>query len=174
METLDLKVVAKPPRRRFRLGIRGLLGIILLVGLALGWFSWQDRLARRQTALLQELKQVNVHVNNPYPTRLCWFAMKILGKDSRATQDLLARWLDPGWMLTPRGFNAGMLTDSQVAGVVDRISQFGNVKEVRFDQPPNKGLRLFYVENVPYERLGAAKSAVTVTDHSTSSLGETR
>jgi hypothetical protein len=158
---------AKKPKRRFRVGIRGLLVIVLVVGSGLGWFARQDRLARLQTARLVELRSMGVVVNEPYPTTFCWIAMRFFG-DSRRTEDKLSRWLDPGWFTRPRGFNAGSLPEDKVGPVVERIGQFGGeVKEVRFKGWGTPELCLFYLDQVPYDRLGVPRKDVAVIDRPT-------
>ena len=109
---------------------------------------------------------MGVLVNEIEPTifgRVAERSLRLMNTHEAINQP--ARWFDPGWIGSPRGFNAGMLPDDRVAAVVERIGQFGKVIEVRFDRPPLVGLRLFYIDRVPYDRLGVPRAAVTITEH---------
>ena len=156
----QLTEVKAGPRRRSRLGVRGLMAVVLMAGVALACFARQDRLASDRTARIAELRRMGVLVNDFEPTFVGLLAMRVFG--SLSSEDVLRpnRWLGPGWYVLPRGFNAGMLPDDRVAEVAERIGHFGKVIEVRFDRPPLTGLRLFYIDRVPYDRLGVPRDAV--------------
>ena len=166
MDDLKIQAFATKPKKRIRFGLRGLIGVILLVGLALGWFARQDRLARLQTARLAELQRMGVLVNDFRPTTVCLIAMRFFGGESNKTKDKLVRWLDPGWFDRPKGFNAGYLPDDKVGPVVERVGRFGDVvKEVRFKGWGSPELCLLYIDRVPFDRLGVPRDQVTVIDH---------
>src|SRR5262249_837011 len=87
--------------------------------------------------------------------------MKVLSTDSRNAEKKLSRWLGPGWFSHPVGFNAGRISDDKAKPIVEKLRPLGTVHEVVYKTPSLAGLRLFYVDRIPYRRLGVPKSECT-------------
>jgi hypothetical protein len=143
-----------------------MIGVVLLLGVVFGMIAREDRRVRTQAALIGELAQMGVY-GDGRPTLLCFIAMKLHSTDSRSIEAKYAGWLDRGWFYRADHFNAGTrLKEEQVPVVVRLIGRFGPVKEVHYNEPPSlKGLRLFYVGEIPYHRLGVPKESCTFRDH---------
>src|SRR5262249_45788388 len=71
---------SKPKRRRFRFGMRDLIGAVLLLGLVFGWLARMHRQAVEREALVAELARDRVIVNSREPTLLCLVLSKLLGE----------------------------------------------------------------------------------------------
>lgn len=155
----------KPARWRPRLGLRRLMILILLLGLAFGWLAHMQRQVREQKRFIAELARDRIRVNHAEPTVLCLFLMKVLGTDSRETERRCARWLGPGWFSRPRGFNAGRLEEERVASVVERLSRLGTVWEITFTSPSLAGLKLFAIDRVLYNNLGTDGKTCIIKRH---------
>lgn len=127
IEAMDQASSSRPRKRRLRFGLRGLLILVLVLGLVFGWLARMRRQARDQERFIAELARDRIIVNHPEPTYLCLFLMKVLSTESRATEVRCSGWLGPGWFSRPRGFNAGRLRDEQVPRVVERLGRLGTV-----------------------------------------------
>jgi hypothetical protein len=162
----------EPKRRRPRFGMRGLIGAVLVLGLLFGWAARMQRQAREREVLVAELARERIYVNTADPTYLCLVAMKVLSTDSEAAKVRCSRWIGPGWFSLPGGFNAGRLPEDRVPSVVERVGRLGAVWEVEYTRPPLTGLRLFYVDRVPYGQLGPEGETCRVTSHGSSGPDE--
>ncbi len=160
--------VARPARRRLRVGLRGLIGAVLLLGLFFGWIARVERKGRERAAIVNELAGVGVRVNSHEPTCLCLLTMKVLSTDNIDAEARLRGWVAPWWLNRPVGFNAGRLKEGRVPHVVQPLSRLGTVIEVHFHGGSLNGLRLFYIGKVPYGRLGPARETCTFTVHPSS------
>src|SRR5262245_1260854 len=110
--------VSNAKQRRLRFGMRGLIGVVLLLGLVFGWLARMQREAVEREAIVAELARDRIRVNAREPTLLCLVLTKLcgsrtIGPDSWAT---FGKWLGPGWFTRPVGFNAGRLRDEDVSG----------------------------------------------------------
>lgn len=159
-------IVAKPqPRTRFRIGIRGMLALILMFALLFGWFHRSSRIVSERDALVSALQSERVIVNHNEPSYLNLFLMKIQGTDSRSIERRYKNWISPGWFSKPVGFNAGRLPDDKVKPLVERLQSLGPVNEVLFRGGTLDGLRLFYIGEVPYQNLGPERGGCLITEH---------
>src|SRR5262245_10695511 len=59
------------PKRRFRFGVRSLIGVVLFLGLVFGWLARMQRQVAEQDALVAELARDRVVVNSQVPNWLC-------------------------------------------------------------------------------------------------------
>ena len=153
------------PRRRLRFGLRGLIGVVLFAGLALGLIAREGRRVRTQSAVVSEMTRMKIVEGGHKPTILCLIAMKWYSTSNRAIETRFSKWLDPGWFGRVMWFNAGRLKDEQLPAVVEKLGRLGAVKEVYFNDPSLKGLRLFYIGEVPYGQLGVPKESCTFRDY---------
>jgi hypothetical protein len=155
--------VSIPKRRRLRFGMRGLLGAVLLLGLVLGWLARMQRQAVEREAVVAELARDRVGVNSREPTLLCLVLTKLRGSRNilPETPAKFERWLSPGWFSRPVGFNAGRLRAEDIPRVVERLQRLGDVHEVEFHGGSLNGLRLFYIDKVPYGHLGPERATCT-------------
>jgi hypothetical protein len=158
---------SRPRNKRLRFGLRGLLILILLLGLVFGWIARMQQQAREQEFLVADLARDRIIVNHPGPTLLCLILMKALAPDGRDIEARCARWLGPGWFSHPRGFNAGRLKEEQVASVVERLRRLGTVWEETYTTPSLAGLKLFYIDQVPYNSLGPDGRTCIIRQHPT-------
>ncbi len=156
-------IVSNPKRRRFRFGMRSLLGIVLFLGLVFGWLARVQRQVVEQEAVVAELARDRVVVNSREPTPLCLVLTKLRGSRNilPETPAKFEKWLSPGWFSRPLGFNAGKLRDEDVPRVVERLQRLGDVREVEFHGGSLYGLRLFYIGKVPFGRLGPERDTCT-------------
>jgi hypothetical protein len=155
---------SNPKRRRLRFGMRGLLGIVLFLGLVFGWIARMQRQAVEREAVVAELARDHIRVNSREPNLLCLVLSKLLREPTILpdTPARLSKWLSPGGFSRPVGFNAGRrLRDEEVPRVVERLQRLGDVHEVQFRGDSLNGLRLFYIDKVPYGRLGAERDTCT-------------
>jgi hypothetical protein len=130
-----------------------------------GWIARMQRQAREQEIFLTELARDRIIVNHLEPTLLCLILMKVLATHSRDVEARCARWLGPGWFSRPKGFNARRLREEQVASVVERLRRLGTVWEVTYTCPSLAGLKLFYIDRVPYNNLGPDGSTCVIKQH---------
>ncbi len=168
--------VAEPKlkRRRLRFGLRGLIGVVLLLGLVFGWLARIHRQALEREALVADLARDRVVVNSRYPTLLCLVVTKLRGGRIilPETPKKFEKWLSPGWFSRPVGFNAGYLRDESVPRVVERLQRLGEVHEAQFHGGSLNGLRLFYIGKVPY--LGPEQDTCTFKTYSPSGVTSSR
>lgn len=87
--------------------------------------------------------------------------MKVLATDSHNAEARCSRWIGPGWFSRPLGFNAGRLKEAKVPHLVERLRRLGTVYEVEFHSASLNGLRLFYIDKIPYENLGPDRDTCT-------------
>jgi hypothetical protein len=164
---------SNPKRRRFRFGMRGLIGAVLLLGLFFGWLARMQRQAVEREAVVAELARDRVIVNRREPTLLCLVLSKLLRERTILpdTPARFSRWVNPGWFSRPVGFNAGRrLRDEEVPRVVERLQRLGDVHEVQFRGSSLNGLRLFYIDKVPYYQLGPERDTCTFKTYTTSGV----
>jgi hypothetical protein len=144
--------------------MRGLLGLILFLGLIFGWLARVQRQAVEREAVVDDLARERVRVNSREPTLLCLVLAKLL-RERTILPDTPARfnqWLSPGWFSRPVGFNAGRrLRDEEIPRVVEKLQRLGDVREVQFRGGSLNGLRLFYIGKVPYYELGPERDTCT-------------
>jgi hypothetical protein len=157
--------VASKPKGRFRFGLRGLIGAVLFVGLALGLIAREDRRVRNQSAVIAEMQRMGIVDGGHEPTILALIAMKWFSTDSRSIETRFSRWIDTGWLYRVGWFNAGRLKEGEVPAVVERLRRLGAVREVHFHKPSLKGLRLFYIDRISFDRLGGSRSSYTFRDY---------
>jgi hypothetical protein len=169
MDQSTTRTLGTKPRRRLRFGLRWLIGLILLIGLALGLIAREDRRVRTQSNVIAELSRMGVHAARQRPTLLCLIAMKFYSTNNRAIEDRFSRWVDPGWFYRVEWFNAGRLEEERIPAVVERLVRLGAVKEVYFNEPSLKGLRLFYINPNGSYHLGVPEESCVFRDHSTPS-----
>jgi hypothetical protein len=143
-------------QRRLRFGMRGLIGVVLLLGLIFGWLARIQRDAVAQEAVVAELARDGVGVNSREPTLFCLVVTKLRGSRNilPETPAIFEKWLSPGWFSRPVGFNAGRLRDQDVPRIVERLARLGDVNEVEFHGGSLNGLKLFYIGKIPFGRLG--------------------
>jgi hypothetical protein len=144
--------------------MRALLGIVLFLGLVFGWLARMRRQAMEREAVVADLARDRVIVNSWEPTLLCLVVTKLRGSRNilPETPAKLEKWISPGWLSRPVGFNAGrQLPDEAVPRVVERLRRLGDVHEVRFRGSSLNGLRLFYIDKIPYGRLGPERDTCT-------------
>ena len=156
---------SRPRSRRLRLGLRGLLILILLLGLVFGSVARMQRQARERELFVADLARDRIIVNHAEPTILSFVLMKVLATDNRDVEARFAMWLGPGWFSRSKGFNAGRLKEVKVASVVERLRSLGTVREVPFTSPSLAGLRLFYIDKVPYNPVGPDGSTCIIRQH---------
>jgi hypothetical protein len=166
MDQPTTRTLETKPRRRLRFGLRGLIGSILLIGLALGLIAREDRRVRTQSAVIADLSRMGVHAGGHRPTLPCFIAMKLYSTNNRAIENRFSRWVDPGWFYRVEWFNAGRLEEERMPAVVERLVRLGAVKEVYFNEPPHKGLRLFYIDPTGSYRLSVPEESCAFRDHS--------
>jgi len=131
-ETSTLDAKPRPARRRLRIGLRGLIGAVLLLALFFGWIARVERKGRERAAIVNELAGVGVRANGNEPTYLCLLTMKALSTSNVDAEARLRGWVAPWWLNRPVGFNAGRLKDERVPHVVERLRRLGTLKEVHF------------------------------------------
>ena len=165
MDQSTTRPVATKPKRRFRFGLRGLIGVVLLAGLALGLIAREGRRVRTQSAVVAEMRRMGILDGGHEPTILNLIAMKWFSTDSRAIEARFSKWVDPGWFYRVEWFNAGRLKEERVPAVVEQLGRLGAVKEVYFNEPSLKGLRLFYIDRIRHGELGVSKDSCTFRDH---------
>jgi hypothetical protein len=154
---------AKTKRRRLRFGMRSLIGIVLLLGLAFGWLARVQRQIAEQDALVAELARDRVIVNSQVPNWLCLALNSPLdpGRSSEWSRKWLS-WLSPNWFSRPDGFNAGRhLRDEEVPRVVQRLQRLGDVYEVQYHGGSLDGLRLFWIGRFDHRELGPERDTCT-------------
>jgi hypothetical protein len=153
-EPIPKTVAAKPKRGRLRFGLRGMIGAVLVLGLILGGIARKQRQITEREFLIADVSRDHIVVNWTEPTYLCLFLMKVLSTSPRGVEASCSKWLGPGWFSNPKGFNAGHLKDDQTHSVVKRLSRLGTVWEITYTQPTLTGLKLFFIDKVPYHALG--------------------
>ena len=154
---------SKRKRRRLRFGMRSLIGIVLLLGLAFGWLARVQWQVAEQDALIAELARDRVIVNSQVPNWLCLALNLPLdpGRSSKWSRKWLS-WLSPNWFSRPDGFNAGRhLRDEEVPRVVERLQRLGDVYEVQYHGGSLDGLRLFCIGKIDYRELGPERDTCT-------------
>ncbi len=164
-------IVSNSKQRRFQLGMRRLIGSVLVLGLLFGWLARMRREALEREAVVAELARDHIIVNSRAPTLLCLVLTKLRGSRNvlPETPAKFEKWLSPGWFSRPTGFNAGrQLWDDDVPRVVDRLQRLGQVHEVQFPGGSLNGLRLFFIDEVPYGRLGPERDTCTIKSYPTS------
>ena len=159
------KILETRNTRRVRIGIRGLLGMILVMALILGWIAHMRREVREQEALVAELASEHIIPNHDWPTPLCFVLMKVLSTDSHSVERRCARWLSPEWFYHRLGFNAGRRKDEEVAPIVAKLQRLGTVHEVHFHGGTLNDLRLFSIGDYPYHNLGPEGDTCTFKDY---------
>ncbi len=161
MTTSPVSVETKPAKRRLRLGLRKMMGLVLVLGLIFGGVARFQRQAREVEALTADLARDRIRVNSSDPSLLCLVVMKVLATDSRKAEARCSRWIGPGWFSRPVGFNAGRLKEEKVPHLVERLRRLGTVFEVHFHSATLNGLRLFYIDKIPYGQLGPDRNTCT-------------
>jgi hypothetical protein len=154
-------------RRRLRFSMRGLIGIVLILGLFFGWLARMQREAVEREALVAELARDGVRVNAREPTLLCLVVTKLRGSRNvlPETPAKFEKWLSPGWFSRPVGFNAGRLRAEEVPRVVERLQRLGDVHEVEFHGGSLNGLRLFSIGKALSGWLGAERDTCTFREY---------
>jgi hypothetical protein len=163
--------VASKPKGRFRFGLRGLIGAVLFVGLALGLIAREDRRVKNQSAVIAEMRRMGVVEGGHEPTILALIAMKWFSTDSRSIEARFSGWIDTGWLYRVGWFSGGRLKEGQIPAVVERLRRLGAVREVYFHEPSRKGLRLFYIDRISFNRLGVSRYLYTFRDYPPASDG---
>lgn len=155
--------VSNTKRRRLRFGMRGLIGVVLLLGLIFGWLARMRREAVEQEAVVAELTRDRVGVISREPTLLCLVLTKLRGSRNilPETPAAFAKWLSPGWFSHPISFNASRLAEDGVPRVVERLQRLGTVHEVRFHGGSADGVKLFFIGEVRYGELGSERETCT-------------
>ena len=120
-----------PTGRRFRFGLRGLLGAVLVLGVGFGWLAREDRRTREQAALIAELSPARVRVDFQKMTPLGEWVLKHLPRREKWLRDQIG----DGWLHNPTIFTAISLEDGQISFVADRLSRLGTVREVLLQNP---------------------------------------
>ncbi|MGE3819879.1 MAG: hypothetical protein AB7I30_10615 [Isosphaeraceae bacterium] len=165
-------------RPRFRIGIRGLIGVVLLLGVGFGSLARMRREAVQREALVAELARDRILVNSREPTLLCLVLTKLRGSREilPGTPAAFESWLSPGWFSRPVGFNAGRLPDAETPRVVERLRRLGDVHEVEFHGGSLNGLKLFYINRIPHYQFGPEGRARTFRSYPAagSALGPSR
>lgn len=135
-----------------------------MLGLVFGWLARMQRQAVEREVLVAELARDHVVVNSRKPSLPCLVLSKLLGERT-ILPDTPARfsgWLSPGWFSRPVGFNAGRrFRDEDVPRLVERLQRLGEVHEVQFRGGSLNGLRLFYIDKVPFSQLGPERGTCT-------------
>lgn len=154
---------SNPKRRRIRFGMRGLIGAVLSVGLVFGGLVRMQRQAVEREAVVADLARAGVGVNSREPTLLCLVVTKLRGSRNilPETPALFEKWISPGWFSRPVGFNASRLPEGGVPRVVERLQRLGTVYEVRFHGGSADGVKLFYIDRIPYGNLGPERDTCT-------------
>ncbi len=121
-----------PLKRRFQLGLRGLLATILVLALICGWIAREHRRAQERTALVAELGSVGISPCLEEPTGLdFWIKKRIPGREAWVRDRI-----GEGWLSCPTVFVCWTLADSQVPYAVDRLRRLGTVREVHYQNGP--------------------------------------
>jgi len=141
--------------------MRGLIAFVLVLGLLFGWVARMERQVRAREALVAELARERIYVGDHEPTYLCLIMMKVLDTHSRDVERRCGKWIGPGWLYVPNGFNAGHLKDEKVPHVVERLQRLGDVHEVQYQGGSLDGLRLFYIGKIRYRDLGPERDTCT-------------
>ena len=89
--------VSDAKRRRLRFGMRGLIGVVLLLGLIFGWLARMQREAVQREAVVAELARDRIVVNSREPTLLCLVLTKL-----RGSRNILRRLRPSSKMAQPR------------------------------------------------------------------------
>jgi hypothetical protein len=146
-------------KRRFRFGMRGLIGGVLLLGLVFGWLARAQRAAVEQEAAVAELAQERVGLIGREPTLLCLVLAKLTGAPTILpdTPALFSKWISPGWFSRPVGFNGFRVHQGNAPRVTALLRRLGDVHEVQFQ----RGLKLFYINKVRYRDLGPERATCT-------------
>ncbi len=90
--------------------------------------------------------------------------MKGLGTDPHDVETRCVRWLGPAHS---RSFNARRLSPERVDSVVERLRPLGLVWEVTYTTPSLAGLKLFYIDRVPYNNVGPDGGSCIIRQHPT-------
>ena len=94
--------VSNSKRRRLRFGMRGLIGVVLLLGLMFGWLTRIQREAVAREAVVAELARDGVGVNSREPTLLCLVITKLRGTSRCSTSLIQLHFTrEPGLSLCP-------------------------------------------------------------------------
>ena len=72
-------ILPKSKQRRFQLGMRGLIGSVLILGLLFGWLARMRAEALEREAVVAELASEHIIVNSRKPTLLCLVLTKLRG-----------------------------------------------------------------------------------------------
>lgn len=157
------QAVVSGTRRRFRFGMRGLIVAVLLLGLSFGWLARMRHEAVEREAVVAAVARERVGVNHREPTLLCLVLTKLRGAREilPETPDKFRNWLSPGWFSRPLGFNASRLPEDRVPHVVALLKRLGDVHEVRFHGGSADGVKLFYIDKIPYGQLGEERETCT-------------
>ena len=165
MDQSTAPAVRKKPGRQIRFGLRGLIGLILALGLIFGLIAREARRVRTQSVAIADLASMGIGDAGHRPTLPCLILMKFYSTNNRAIEARFSRWVDPGWFYRVEWFNAGRLEEERVPDAVKRLVRLGAVKEVRFNEPPLRGLRLFYIDPNGSYNLGVSEASCTFRDH---------
>ena len=161
--------VASKPRRRFRIGLRGLIGLVLLLGLVFGLIAREGRRVGTQSAVVAAMRRMGINDAGHEPTYLCFAAMKFFSTSNRDIEARFSKWLDPAWFYRVQMFKVfkkrGRMSDAEVPAAVEQMSRLGVVKEVQYHDPSLQGLRLFYIDRIRYEELGPLRDTCTFRNH---------
>ena len=114
-------------KRRYRFGLRWLLLVVTLIGLACGWISWQHRRGREQVALVKELATVGFLVGLEEPTGVGLLVRKFAPE----RENWLREQIGAGWFGRPTVLVCSRLMDDQVPAAAGRLKRLGTVREIQ-------------------------------------------
>ena len=118
--------------RRYWFGTRWLLIVMLAFFAVFAWLASESHRVSRQTKLVNDLAQVDIHVRVREPTGLALVARKLLGpKDVWLTGSIGSSWFS-----NPRILMTSTMTDEQVPDAIELIQRLGGVRELHVEQSP--------------------------------------
>ena len=138
-----------------------MMEMVFVLELIFGWFARLQRQAREVESLTAELAREWIGVNHFEPSVLCLVVMKVLATDSHKAEARCSRWIGPGWFSHPLGFNAGRRKEEKVPHLVPAVAAAWDGVEVEFHSASLNGLRLFYIDKIPYDKLGPDRDSCT-------------
>jgi hypothetical protein len=137
---VDLRLQRRP--FRWRIGLKTLLAVVLVVGLGLGWVARNVHRVEAQPAVIAQLRRVGVQVAESKPS--IWALIAQLLRDPASLKQLHDR-RNPLLGRTVTAISLPRLTDEQATDVVERLS---GLSDLEWMTVPKTGLSPTAIEAI--------------------------